>query len=333
MTASWKLTEPRVELASAVPLATPFLVIIDVANICNFKCKFCFQSVPRSDLRDMGFKGTMMAMDLFMETIEQVTAFPDPVKRMYLFAHGESLLNRHLAEMIRYARSRDAARVIQVTTNGSLLSPEMNLSLIQAGLDELRVSLEGLSSERCSEMAGVDVDFDALIRNVEHFYHHRGDCRLYVKLINVAMEDGDEARFSRLFADISDNASIEYVTPYYKGVEYGSLFESHDKSILGAPVRPVLVCPRIFYMLSICPDGNVTMCNVDNLEEHVFGNVRTHSLVELWNGEAFTALRRQHLEGRGREHPLCVTCACLENCTQASDILDDRRLEILERFT
>ncbi len=329
---SWKLSEPRVRLAEVVPLSTPFLVIIDVANICNFRCNFCFQSVDKSSLHDMGFKPKVMDLGLFKETINKVKEFPEQIKRMYLFAHGESLLNKNLPDMIAYAKEQDAAKVIQITTNGSLLNPDLNMKLIKAGLDELRISIEGLSAEKYKEVADVDIDYDSFLENISHFYKNRGTCKLYVKAINVALDEGDEDKFYNHFDDISDNASIEYITPYYEGVEYDTLFAEHDKTILGDQARDISVCPRIFYMLNICPDGNITMCNVDNLEQYVFGNVSTHSLVDLWNGNEFTELRMQHLMNNGMDHPLCNKCVCLNSCTQESDILDDNAEEILMRM-
>lgn len=329
---SWKLSEPRVRLAEVVPLSTPYLVIIDVANICNYRCSFCFQSTDRSKLREMGFKPNIMDLDLFKETIDQVRRFPEQVKRMYLFAHGESLLNKKLPEMIAYAKEQDAAKVIQITSNGSLLGPDLNMKLINAGLDELRISIEGLSAEKYKKIADVDMDYDLFIESIKHFYKNRGTCKLYVKAINIALDEGEEDQFYSLFNDICDNASIEYVTPYYEGVQYDTLFAGHNKTILGNEPESISVCPRIFYMLNICPDGNITMCNVDNLEQYVFGNVNTHSLVELWNGKEFTELRMQHLENNGRTHPLCSKCSCLNNCTQESDILDNHRHEIIQRM-
>ncbi|MEE9193854.1 MAG: radical SAM protein [Thermodesulfobacteriota bacterium] len=332
MKKSWKLSEPRVKLAEVVPLSTPYLVIIDVANICNFKCNFCFQSVDKSRLRDMGFKPNIMDIEIFKKTINEVKKFPEQIKRIYLFAHGESLLNKNLPDMIAYAKEQNVSEVIQITTNGSLLNPDFNMKLINAGLDELRISIEGLSAEKYKKVADVDIDFESFIENIKHFYKNRGTCMLYVKAINVALDEGEEEQFYRLFNDISDNASIEYVTPYYEGVKYNSLFQQHDKTILGNQAGSISICPRIFYMLNICPDGNITMCNVDNLEQYVFGNVNTHSLVELWNGKEFTELRMQHLNNNGSAHPLCGKCACLNNCTQESDVLDGHRHEIIQRM-
>ena len=332
MKTSWKLFEPRVKLAEVIPLSSPFLVIIDVANICNFQCSFCFQSIEKSKLRDMGFKPSVMGMDLFKKTIDQVIKFPDQIKRMYLFAHGESLLNKNLPDMITYAKTKNAAKTIQITTNGSLLTPELNLKLINAGLDELRISIEGLTNEKYRETTGVRIDFKNFITNIKHFYHHRKSCKLYVKIINIGLKQEEEDQFYSLFNDISDNASIEYVTPYYEGVEYSNLFPHHDKNILGHKTQKISVCPRIFYMLNISPRGNITMCNVDNFEQHIFGNVETDSLTELWNGEKFTDLRMLHLNKKGSNHPLCKKCVCLNNCTQESDIIDYHCNEIIERM-
>ena len=328
---SWKYAEPRVRLADVVPLDTPFLVIIDVANVCNFKCEFCFQSVDKDALRDMGFKPHIMDMPLFKKAVDEVRKFPSQVKRLYMFAHGESLLNKNLPDMISYAKEQDIAKVIQLTTNGSLLSPELNLKLIDAGLDELRISIEGLSAEKYREVAAVDIDFDAFVKNIEHFYMHRGSCKVYVKAINIALEDGEEDKFFNLFENICDNISIEYLTPYYEGVDYSKLNPDHGKTICGDIPKKIDVCPRLFYMLNICPDGNVTMCNVDNLEQYVIGNVKTDSLFQLWNGKELNALRIMHLQKKGRTHPFCSKCVCLDNCTQESDILDEDAEAILKR--
>lgn len=330
---SWKLSEPRVKLGEVVPLSTPYLVIIDVVNICNFKCSFCFQSIAKSKLLSMGFKPNMMSINLFREIIAQLQQFPKQIKRLYLFAHGEPLLNKELPRMIAYAKEQNIAKVIQITTNGFLLNPDLNMKLIAAGLDELRISIEGLSAEKYKNIAGITIDFQLFIENIKHFYKNRRECKLYVKAINIAFDDGEEEeKFFRLFNDISDNTSIEYVTPYYQGVKYDHLFPEHDKTILGDQVRRVTVCPRIFYMLNICPNGNITMCNVDYLEQYIFGNVNTCSLVELWNGKAFTELRMQHLNNMGKAHPLCEKCVCLDNCIQKSDILDEHRDEIIKRI-
>lgn len=330
---SWKFFEDRVRLAEVIPLSTPFLVIIDVANVCNFRCEFCFQSVEKDTLKKMGFKPNIMSLSLFKKTVDELKNFPEQLRRLYMFAHGESLLNKNLPDMIVYAKEQDITKVIQITTNASLLTPELSMKLINAGLDELRVSVEGLSSEKYKEVAGVDIDFDAFVENIKFFYSNRGKCKVYIKAINIALEAGEEEKFYKIFEDISDNISIEYLTPYYEGVDYSNFRQEPEKTILGNNTRKIQVCPRIFYMLNICPDGNVTMCNVDNMEQYVLGNVKTDSLVKLWNGEEFNKIRILHLQKKGQTHPFCTKCVCLNNCTQETDILDEDTEEILKRIT
>ena len=36
--------EKRTDLVKAIPLDTPIVVHIEVTNVCNFRCKFCYTS-------------------------------------------------------------------------------------------------------------------------------------------------------------------------------------------------------------------------------------------------------------------------------------------------
>ena len=56
--------------------------------------------------------------------------------------------------MIEYARSQNVADIIEVFTNGSKLNPDLNKALVDAGLQRINISLEGLTSERYLKVAG-----------------------------------------------------------------------------------------------------------------------------------------------------------------------------------
>ena len=50
------------------------------------------------------------------------------------------------------------------------------------------------------------------------------------------------------------------------------------------------------------------MCCEDwNVEQKV-GDLNTQSLSEIWHSPVLTTVRRQHMEGRGAENPLCAKC-------------------------
>jgi radical SAM protein with 4Fe4S-binding SPASM domain len=75
---------------------------------------------------------------------------------------------------------------------------------------------------------------------------------------------------------------------------------------------PSFPCVFPFSSLAIHADGSVGQCNVDYNSINCLGNAGTHSLKEIWNGAALTALRNAHVSGSRRLYPLCKTCSVWE---------------------
>ena len=322
----------RSKLADVLPLNTPYVIHIDVSSACNFRCKFCFHSLEANKLKESGFIPTVMNFELFKVAIDKLREFPDKLKRLCLIRHGEPLLNKRLPDMIKYAKEQNIAEQINMSTNGSLLSPEINLRLIQAGLDEMLISVEALSKEKYKEICGEDLDFEAFIDNIRHYYNHKGNSRLYIKIVDVGLEYGEEEMFYQTFGPICDNASIENIVPCFRDVEYANIKDGYNVNIIGNRFRDIKVCPQPFFQLHIFPNGNISVCNADYNEKIVFGNVKTDSLIDIWQGEEWSAFRLMHLNGERFMHPCCKLCAGNVCYTSDSDILDDNVEELQKIF-
>ena len=65
------------------------------------------------------------------------------LERVALHGIGEPLLNEALPDMIRYLKGRNA--YVFFNSNGILLDAHRQHQLIDAGLDELRISLDAAS--------------------------------------------------------------------------------------------------------------------------------------------------------------------------------------------
>ena len=99
-------TAPRTDLGEVAPIGTPFVLIVDPASSCNFKCRFC----PTGDLeliKSTGRYQGAMEFETFKKIIDDLQAFSKPVKVLRLYKEGEPLMNKRLPEMIRYARQSD----------------------------------------------------------------------------------------------------------------------------------------------------------------------------------------------------------------------------------
>ncbi len=316
-----KLVERSV-LAGVLPLNTPYVVHIDVASACNFKCKFCFHSLGKETLDELGFSPSIMNLELFKLTVDKIKAFPSKLFRLCLIRHGEALLNKDLPDMINYAKMSGVASKINISTNGSLLTPEINKRLIESGLDEMLVSVEALSSEKYKEICGTDIDFDSMVSNIKNYYKNKNDSTLYVKIVDCALNNGDEEKFHDIFDNICDKASIEYITPCFSGVDYSTIKENYDTNIMGDEFVNVTVCPQPFFQMHIFPNGNISICNADYNEKLVFGNVQHDSLVDVWNGNELNRFRIMQLKGERKNHSYCHFCAGNVCYSSESDILD-----------
>jgi MoaA/NifB/PqqE/SkfB family radical SAM enzyme len=317
----------KIKLEDAVPLTTPFSVHLDVCSLCNFKCKFCFQADEEA-IRGKNLKRGLMDVALFKKIIDDLTQFPEKIKKVKIGLHGEPTMHPALPEMIGYLKSRDVTDIIEVFTNGSLLSPTLNRAMIEAGLSRFNISVEGLTSEKYLEIAHAKVDMQALVENVRDLYERRGDCRIYVKVVDDGLSEDDKRRFYELFGDICDEIFIEYLVPQWAET---NKFEMETTGMYGQPVRRYKqVCPFLFMYLHFNFDGTASGCTLDWGKEVLIGDVTKESALAIWNGKRLRDLQIANLEKRRDEVPFCAKCmapmvCCLED-------LDGHTEAILQRM-
>ena len=321
----------RHELYTVLPLKTPYSLFVDVCNACNFKCKFCAIQYANKKLP---FRKMCMDYDLFRKVIDDLRKFAEPLKMLRLAANGEPLLNKRLPEMIEYARG-GVTQWIEFVSNASLLTPELNRKLVSAGLDRIRISIEGIGEEQYYEMSGVKIDWNKFVANIKDLYEHKGNCEIYIKTVDAAVDTEEKReKFFSTFGDICDKISIEHVIPIWTG--YDEIYQDFDietaEGLHGHAVKELDVCPFPFYSFVINPDGEVTVCCNDWERKISMGNVTSESVYDIWNGEKYHNFLLGMLEkGRKENHP--VGCAkCQYPCFDAVDDLDSYREIVLERF-
>jgi len=118
--------------------ALPEAITLFLTHRCNLSCKMCGQwgesGVTRK--QDSGFIREELLLEQLKGIIDDVSGFKPNIT---LFG-GEPLLYSGCMELIRYIKEKNMHCLI--ITNGSMLS-EFAERLVEAGLDELNVSLDG----------------------------------------------------------------------------------------------------------------------------------------------------------------------------------------------
>jgi radical SAM protein with 4Fe4S-binding SPASM domain len=306
--------EGRTRLEEAIPLSTPFVLFVDPSSACNFRCKFC----PNGDIkliRESGrWQGTM-DFALYKKVIDDLNEFEQPLKVLRLYKEGEPFLNRKMAEMVRYAKERGVARSIDTTTNGSLLDPEIIESVLEAGIDRINISVDGLSEGQFLEFAGVKVNFDRFVDNIRRLYDMKGSCEICIKTAGDFLSEEERERFFSIFGNYADRIFIENVAPCWPEFNVEDrLGVTISKGIYDQPIGEIMTCPYIFYSLTVNSDGTVSLCFLDWARKLIVGDVRTGSVKDIWNGERMRHHRLQHLRGKRKEDPVCCACGQLSHC-------------------
>jgi len=180
--------ENRTKLETVLPLATPFVIFIDPSDACNFKCSFC----PTGDsalMKEVGRPLKQMPWSLYTKIIDDICDFPDKVRVVRLYKDGEPLLNKKFADMVRYAKDSGCCDRVDTTTNASLLTEERSLEIIDAGLDRINISIEGMTTKQYLDFSGYRLrQFDDIVENVKNlFTHSRGKCEVIVKINGDAL--------------------------------------------------------------------------------------------------------------------------------------------------
>lgn len=321
----------RNRLEQVLPLSTPYALAIGVCDLCNFKCKFC---APQYSEEGRAFAKQMMDKSLFKKIVDDMTKFPEPFKIVRL-ASGEPLLNKDLPWMISYAKEKKVADKIEVITNGSLLNLKLNRQLVEAGLDRIRISIEGIDAEAYREMAGISLEWDKFLGNIKDLYEHRNQCEIYIKTVDAAVDTVEKQElFMDVFGNMADRIFVDHVIPNWADYEQiHDDFEIQRKEAIhgGLSYKELAICPFPFYYPHISATGLVTPCCVDWRHDIAVGDVSKNSLKDILEGRAYLDFLMNMLKkGRKASHILCARCDM--PCYNPIDDIDKFRIQILRRF-
>ena len=131
----------------------------EVTDHCNAECVMC----PR-DLHKFGRPHGIMGLQNYKTSLDEVIELG--ARQIVLTGFGEPLVDKQLEKKVEYANSQGLRTYI--ISNASLLTKKRATDLIQAGLDELRVSFYGMHKETY-ETVMVGLKFDVTMRNLLGF--------------------------------------------------------------------------------------------------------------------------------------------------------------------
>lgn len=320
----------RVNLWDQVPLDTPFQLCIEPTFICNFRCNYCMHALDRKTLESRGFRFAPMEWRDFEAILEQLQEFPHNIKKVCFTGFGEPLLDKRLPKMIQMVMATGKVDKTLVITNGSLLTKELSDKLIQSGLSELKISLQGMTAEKYRQVCGVQIDFEQFLENIRYFSLHRKQCILRLKVADVSLGPGEEQEFYNTFGDLCDFIAIEHIYPQFRGVDT-KIVDGTDKNRFGFPFATKHVCSTLFFKLNVLQRGQITFGYPDGVTYDGF-TVQNTTLLKAWNSPERKRLLLDNLRHDFSTRKCCESCLRWAYSVTPNDDIDGHEVEILERL-
>ena len=263
----------------------PEIVQIESTNICNAKCVFC----PRDDMER---KQGIMDMALFTKIVDECAALGIGHVRMHNY--GEPFVDRALVEKVRYAKQKGIPQVGMIS-NGSLINEAAARGMIEAGLDAINISVDA-SGKEVFESTRVGLKYDKVIANIERLLALREQAgRRRPKLILSFVRQNNSEDEHAFIEHWRTKADKIHITDLHNWA--GTL---NQKSDVNYP------CYRPWLTFTALWDGRVSLCCADFDGRTILGDLRTHTISEIWNSDTYRALRREHLESGGPA--ICRSC-------------------------
>lgn len=285
---------------------------IEASSACQLRCPMC----KTTEMINAGqiFSG-IMDFDLYKKIIDEASV--EPLYSIKLSWRGEPLLNPKIVEMVAYAKQK-GIKDVAFLTNGEQLNFELGDKLVDAGLDWISVSFDGL--KETYEKIRRPAIFEETIAKVKHIREYRDKLGRQKPLIRIqsvhSVIRGQETEFLAVWKDIADRVNI--IADQIRSINEQDYCH-----------YPVYICPAPWQRICIGWDGRVAQCYGDYMMGNVLGDVKNQALKQIWKGEPFKQLRELMKNGRRLETKPCRTCSDGGITEEEEIIVDGRRIRMI----
>lgn len=297
------------------PRDFPFWVNLEATNQCNLDCLFCSRQLA------VGRKGFLEA-NLLERIIAEVRNHPGAAIR--LTGWGEPLLHPQFTNFVK--RIKAAGIPLKVYTNGSLLTEDMMKALVDAGLDDLQFSMQGLTPEQY-EFNRRKASFRTFREKVElaaKVRAQRNSSRPFLSLLTSVLASELHAASPKLFIEhwspLMDKIAIDLTNlNFVRDLErVKKLLVDQALSMIHRP------CVDVFLAIEVKHDGLIEFCGQDAqaAPQHIIGQIPGMSIYQAWHSPKME--RQRQLVGRELSHDNLVICRNCYHNTSKYDLFKEK---------
>lgn len=263
----------------------PLHIYLELSRSCNYQCNMCAR-----EKHDHGY----MPIGLVAKVVEESAHYGPTSFSLHLY--GEPLLSPNLENAIKIIKNVNKKNVISLTTNGSLLNPEISTKLVNLKVDVVYVSIPSLDVLRYTQMTG----FKGVLGDV---------AGQMINLLDIRKVRKNPKVIARVFEEVGNGHTC--IVPlcdrmdFRKYHNFGGNNSKHTKYSLNNRYP----CYHPWFTLAVTYNGEVNVCCSDYYGQLFYGNLYTNNtLAKIWKSKGIQTLRELHLKNKLQGWGKCAGC-------------------------
>jgi MoaA/NifB/PqqE/SkfB family radical SAM enzyme len=295
-------------IAKYMFVGKPYVLIVETGTVCNIHCPTC--PTPREIIaearsaRNMDFEHFKTIIDNSYKSFSAVV----------LYWTNEPLMNKDLADMVRYCN--DLNLYTFISTNVMLLTGDKFKELIEAGLDELLVCVDGFSAETY-EPFRKGAKFETVKNNIETVCKIKKELNALNPWIELQyVENKQNSQEIAACREWAGNIGVDafrlqklYVARHLN--DYRKLREEFYTETMWAEINSTgpnpdnKKCKTPDTQVCVLVNGDVTICCYDIRGSCSYGNLLEHSFEDIAKNRKYREIRNR---GKKRGLSICKEC-------------------------
>lgn len=263
---------------------------MEVTSRCNLECRFC----PREQLPATGH----MSQETFTGFLDKVPL--GSTDALSFVGIGEPLMNPLVPDFIRQAKSRYPKAATWITTNGTLLTQKTLHRLLDAGVDTIDVSFNGLDATSYENLMR-GARFEKTLANVEAaakaIRQRQSSCRLQVNYVVTSENAQREEEIQSFWR----SRGITHFRPQHLHDRGGTLATSQGLMPSGSAGLRGKRCDIFDMITFVSWRGEVHYCCHDIKRQHRLGSIADDDWKTI-------SARKKSVTREGKWVSMCDSC-------------------------
>lgn len=288
----------------------PTFVSVEPAAICQLRCPECPVG-QAGGISPANRQDRLMKYETWSKLLPQIAPFSHTIQ---FYFQGEPLLNPRLPKMIHEAHQLGMYTI--VSTNAQALTPQWALLLVQAGLNRIIISLDGLSAESYNayRVGGSLQQTLQAINNLRLQKASKHFPIIELQCLRLKTNEHEWTSLQRSFRQLGADWLVFKSAQFYNYQNGHPLMPSNPKYSRYIKKKDGLyhlrkqssACLRLWTGCVVTTSGQVLPCCYDKQHLHSFGNIYSEPLKQLFHSAKANAFRQHVLQKQKPD--ICLNC-------------------------